>query len=106
MSNIVKQEPLQTINMSWRNPLVHRPPSGLEETLTLTSENLEKDPLRLTVQQRLQTPFKPLSSVNKMQDEDNSYGQYVEMGGKKKRRTKRKRHGKKSKKNRKSKRRH
>jgi len=104
MNNIVKQEPLQKISMDWRNPLVHRPPAGLEETLTLTSENVHKDPLRLTVQQIGSTPFKPVSKL-----EDDDYGHYVEMGGKKKRRTRKKRHGKKSrksKKNRKSKRRH
>ena len=109
MSNIIKQPPLQTINPSWSNPLIHRPPSGLEETLSLSSENINQDPFRVTVQQKNQTPFKPVSSVNTMEDEDNGYGQYVEMGGKKKRktrktrRTKRKTHARKSKKSRKSK---
>jgi hypothetical protein len=91
MSNIVKQEPLQKINEDWRNSLIHRPPSGLENSLTLTSENIKTDPLSLTVRQIPQTPFKPIPQ----KDDNDDYGQYVEMGGKKKRRTRRKKHGKK-----------
>ena len=101
MSNIVKQEPLQKINTYWQNPFIHKPPAGLEDTISFTSENMHTDPLTLTVRQNTQRPFKPV--IKREGTEDNSdYGQYVEMGGKKKRRTRRKKHGKKSKKSKKS----
>lgn len=86
-SNIIgigNQEPLRVINRIPYNPLVHTPPAGLEKNIILEPTMY---PSRTVVRQLPPTDFKPGPDVNS----DSEYGQFVELGGRSRRRRKTKR---------------
>ena len=85
--NLASQPPLKKINQEYYNPFVHTPPTGLEKNIILRSLG-PRQPVYVTQTQN--QPNKPGEDA----DKDDDYGQFVEMGGRKK--TKRKRRKNKS----------
>jgi hypothetical protein len=83
--NIAEEGPIKKINTNYYNPLIHTTPSGLEGSVLLETQG--KNPRdKLIVYQNTRPVVKPLISQNK--DED--YGQFVELGGKRKSKGKKK----------------
>lgn len=76
--NLASQAPLQRINTEYYNPFVHTPPTGLDKNITLRSLGPRQP---VTVTQKNIQEYKPGEDANKEDD----YGQFVEIGGKKRR---------------------
>lgn len=93
--------PLTTVNRNYYNPMIHTPPSGLENNLTLTTPGPKPMYYLNVTQPPPNQVYKPGPNFN----DDSSYGQYVEMGGRKKtkRRKQKKRKAQKTKKKRRTK---
>jgi hypothetical protein len=77
--NLASQPPLRKINTEYYNPFVHTPPTGLDKNITLRSLGPRQP---VTVSQKNIQEYKPGEDANKEDD----YGQFVEIGGKKRRR--------------------
>ena len=93
--------PIREVNTNFYHPVLHTPPSGLENTISL--ETIGPKPTNKVIVKQLPANqlYKPGPDLNT----DLSYGQFVEMGGKKKnkRRTQKKRKAQKTRKKRRSK---
>ena len=77
--NLASQPPLKKVNQEYYNPLVHTPPTGLEKNITLRSLG-PRQPVSVT--QTNNQEYKLGEDANK----DDEYGQFVEMGGRRRRR--------------------
>lgn len=75
---IGNQEPLRVINQIPYNPLLHTPPIGLEKHIILEPT---MHPSRTSVRQFPPAGFKPVSDMNAA----DGYGQFVELGGRRRR---------------------
>lgn len=87
--NLASQPPLRKINSEYYNPFVHTPPTGLEKNITLRSLGPRQP---VTVSQKNIQEYKPGEDAKKSDD----YGQFVEIGGRKRKRTSKKNSKKKS----------
>ena len=81
-NSIANQEPLRVINRIPYNPLIHTPPTGLEKHIILEPTIY---PTRTNVRQHLLSEFKPGPDMKTNEE----YGQFVELGGKRKRKSNR-----------------
>jgi hypothetical protein len=90
-NKLAAQPPLKKINHEYLNPFLHTPPTGLENNIILRSLG-PRQPITVTQSQNYKT--KMGEDANKKED----YGQFVELGGRK--RSKSKKNRRKSKKNR------
>lgn len=72
--------PIAQVNRNYYHPMIHTPPSGLENTVTL--ETRGRIPMKniVVTQRPANQEYKPGPDFN----EDLSYGNFVEMGGRKK----------------------
>ena len=86
---ILNQEPLRVINRVPYNPLIHTPPPGLEKHVILEPTMY---PSRTIVRQHPPADFKPGPDM----DTANAYGQFVELGGKRRIKHSKRRRSKKS----------
>ena len=84
---IASQGPLRTINKNNYNPLVHTPPVGLDKHIILEPTMY---PSITTVRQRPPLDFKPGPDI----DSHEQYGQFAELGGKRRRKLSRRRRSK------------
>jgi hypothetical protein len=80
--NLASQPPLRKVNQEYYNPFVHTPPTGLEKNIILRSIGPRKP---LSVTQKVS--YEPKLGEDANKDED--YGQFLEIGGRRKRKTKR-----------------
>jgi hypothetical protein len=80
---LASQPPLKKINSEYYNPFVHTPPTGLEKNITLRSLG-PRQPVSVT--QKQSQEYKPGEDAEK----DTDYGHFVEMGGKRRKKSKRK----------------
>lgn len=92
--DIASQGPLRTINKNPYNPLVHTPPVGLEKHIILEPTIY---PSRTIVRQHPPSNFKPGPDV----DSREPYGQFVELGGKRRKKLSKRRRSKRRNKTRK-----
>jgi hypothetical protein len=76
---LASQPPLKKVNQEYYNPFVHTPPTGLEKNITLRSLGPRQP---VTVTQTNNQEYKVGEDANK----DDEYGQFVEMGGRRRRR--------------------
>ena len=82
--------PLRSVNTNYYHPMIHTPPTGLEKTITLDTLGPYSSDKLIVKQTPNSVPYKP--GPNKINsDDDDDYGQYVDvgMGGMKRRGMKR-----------------
>uniref|UniRef100_A0A6C0E1B6 Uncharacterized protein n=1 Tax=viral metagenome TaxID=1070528 RepID=A0A6C0E1B6_9ZZZZ len=84
---IASQGPLRTINKNPYNPLIHTPPVGLEKHIVLEPTIY---PSRTIVRQKPPIDFKPGPDM----DSYEPYGQFVELGGKRRKKLSKRRRSK------------
>ena len=88
-NRLAVQPPLKKINQEYYNPFVHTPPTGLENNIILRSLG-PRQPVTVTQSQNYKTKIG--EDANKEED----YGQFVELGGRRKRNKSKKSISKKS----------
>lgn len=76
-NRVAMQPPLAKVNKEFFNPLIHTPPTGLEKNIILRSLG-PRQPVTVTQVQNYKTKIG--EDANKPDD----YGQFVELGGRRK----------------------
>jgi hypothetical protein len=89
-NRLAAQPPLKKVNQEYYNPFVHTPPTGLENNIILRSLG-PKQPVTVTQSQNYKT------KIGEDANKDDDYGQFVELGGRRKK-SKSKKNKRKSKK--------
>jgi hypothetical protein len=90
-NRLAAQPPLTKVNHEYYNPLVHTPPTGLEKNIILRSLG-PRQPVTVTQNQTYKT------KIGEDANKDEDYGQFVELGGRRRKKTKKNKRKTKSKK--------
>lgn len=91
-NRLASQPPLRKINQEYYNPFIHTPPTGLEKNIILRSLG-PRQPVSVTQTQKYDT------KLGEDADKDDSYGQFLEIGGRKRKQSRKRRQKSISKKN-------
>lgn len=89
-NKLASQPPLRKINQEYYNPFIHTPPTGLEKNIILRSLG-PRQPVTVYQNQKYET------KKGEDADKDDPYGQFLEIGGKKRRQTNKRRNKRKNK---------
>jgi hypothetical protein len=70
--------PLRSVNTNYYHPMIHTPPTGLEKTITLDTLGPQSTNKLIVKQNPNSVPYK--AGPDKINNRDDDYGQYVDVG--------------------------